>query len=547
MAQPKSELFAALTRKLLPDTALIDKRLQLSRDFQPNAPAGEGLNACRGWKPLREVLLRAINEQRPTLIYGDYDVDGAVATFLLHRFLRSRQVPGNYFLPSRLKHGYGLDREIVEQAVQHGYKTIIAVDCGIANAAEVGIALAAGVDVGIIDHHELRGEPPDAPCLNPHLEDSLAPYCAAGLVYQVLGALREERNEPAEPDEHELAGLATLADIVPLVPDNWILAHHGLRALPETCNLGLQQLIKVSRLHGLTRLTARQALFNLVPRLNAAGRIRNARMVVDLLDADSADRALDLALQLDRINEERKQIVDKATRSALIQASAEEREAAVAVYDPDWHIGVLGIAAARVAELLSMPAIVLTDSPKDKQLLSGSARSYGGFDIVRILGRCADTVEDFGGHAAAAGLHVRKERLAEFRQAWAKEVAAETPEEANLGQLCPVELHELNEQFERDMWQLAPFGPGYPAPTCVLSGCVVERASYMGRDKTHLNLQVTDGTRQVSIAGFSQSHLYDLVKPGAAIEPIVEIEPDNYNNRYSIMLRLLGLADQHAK
>jgi single-stranded-DNA-specific exonuclease len=540
---------AALTRKLLPESAALDFRLNLAAGTCLSAFADHSvLTTCQGWPAVRAVIQRAIREGRSTLVYGDYDVDGAVATFLLHRYLRSSDVPGNCFIPSRLKHGYGLDREVIEQAAAHGYQTLIAVDCGVANLEEVALAKASGLDVAIIDHHTCPEELPDAAVLNPHLEAELPPYCAAGLVFCVLHALRDEAGQLAEPDECELAALATLADIVPLEPHNWALAHHGMRGLAESPNRGLQQLIRVSHLHGLTRITARQVVFSLVPRLNAAGRIRNARIVLDLLGAETDDQALQLAVMLDGLNSERKQVADKVARAALLQAAQYEDQAGVALYAADWHIGVLGIAAARVAKLLDKPAIVLADSPLDADLLTGSARSNGTADIMELLRSCADTLNTFGGHGAAAGLALRREQLEAFRRAWA--AAAEqspVPEPADYSRLPRVSLHELTEQFEADIWRLSPFGASYPPPNCVLNDCTVARVSYMGQDKTHLNLVVTDGSRQVRLAGFNQSHLYNKLRVGTRVEPAVEIEADNYNNRYSILLRLTGLANQDAE
>lgn len=535
---------SALIHKLLPDTPDLERRLELARqDCLGVYSADKQISACQAWPAVSDVMRRAIAERRATLVYGDYDVDGTIATLLMHRYLRSCGVPGNFFIPSRMQHGYGLDRGVVEQAVAQGYRTLITVDCGVANVAEVGVARAAGLDVAILDHHSCPPELPDAPVLNPHLEEELPPYCAAGLVLGVLHAARAESGKLPEPDECELAALATLADIVPLEPHNWALAYHGIRALPETCNSGLQQLIRVSRLHGLTRLTARQIVFSLVPRLNAAGRLRNARIVLDLLAAPSDDQALKLAGLLDQLNSERKQIADRVVRAALLQAEGQGGSRAVAVYDPDWHIGVLGIVAARVAKLLSKPAVVLTDAPLNPAMLSGSARSEGASNVMGLLKSCAASVESFGGHSAAAGLQVRRERLAEFQSAWGQSAAVPAADKApDFGELPRVGLHEFTEQFEADIWRLSPFGPDFPAPRCVLSGCTVDRISYMGRDKTHLNLVVTDGSRQVRIAGFSQSHLYNALRPGTRVEPAVEIEADNYNNRYSILLRLLGLA-----
>lgn len=535
-----------LTRRLFADCSDLQERLALLDPSTISALVVEDLNRSVYWPEVQAVLQRAVAEQRSTLVYGDYDVDGVVATLLLHRWLRSHDVPGNVFLPSRLVHGYGLDQTVIDQAIGHGYQTLIAVDCGTANLSELRQATEAGLDVAVIDHHEPKHELPGVPLLNPHLEQDLPPYCAAGLVYAVLETLNGETNHPPEPDELELAGLATLADVVPLVPHNWALAHHGLRALPETSNLGLAELIKVASLHGLTRLTARQASFSLIPRLNAAGRMRSPRLMFDLLAAAEPQSARDQALLHDRMNDERRRTTQQVTRAALLQSTELDQCTGVALYDADWHIGVLGIAAARVAEQLGKPAVVLADAPGAGDLLSGSARSFGAHSVIAALAQCAAVLESYGGHAQAAGVRLRHGQLGAFRTAFAAAIEQDCRSpEADLAQppLPRVGLHELSQEFEADIWSLAPFGLGHPAPRCILADTAVQRASYMGRDKTHLNLIVTDGQRQSRLAGFHQSHLLHQLRPSQPISPVVEILPDNWNNRCSIMLRLLGLAD----
>lgn len=497
---------------------------------------------CAGWPAVREVILRAVTQRRPVLVYGDYDVDGAVSSFMLFRLLRSQGVPGNVFLPSRFKHGYGLDAATIEQALAQGYKTLLALDCGTANLAEVGLAAAGGMDVAIIDHHALKAELPPVPLLNPHLDSSLPPLCTAGLVYEVLRQLAVDGMPPAG-DELELAGLATIADVVPLEPHNWLLAHAALERLPQTQNAGLSELIKSSRLHGLNRLTAQQIAFQLVPRLNSGGRMRSARIVLDLLGAADVPEARRLAAEMERLNEQRKLEGDHVFRKAVLLSEGFSKDGAVALYGADWHIGVLGIVAARVAEHLRQPAIILADDPRDAGVLSGSARTAGGVNLIEALQQHADMLVSFGGHAQAAGVRISRDRLAEFQQAWSAISAppADSSTSGN-GRDCPeVALHELTAAFEHDLWRLAPFGEGYPAPQCVLTGCRVSRVSLMGRDRTHLSLTVTDGTREVRIAAFSQSHLEQRLRVGAKVKPLVEIDVDNWNNANTITLRLLAV------
>jgi single-stranded-DNA-specific exonuclease len=537
---------SALTRKLVPDSADLAARLKLSATPPSDDWARETLSNCSGWEGVRAVLKRVVDESIPTLVYSDYDVDGVTAAFLMYRWLRSRDVPGNVFLPSRKRHGYGLNMEIIKQAEAQGYGALIALDCGTANVAEIAAAQRAGLVCAVIDHHESHGELPAAPLLNPHLEQSLAPFCTAGLVYTLLAAIQNESGTTPVGDELELAGLATLADVVPLKPENWQLAHHGLRALPETLNFGLSALIKSSQLHGLTRLTARQARFSLVPRLNAAGRMRSAHIALDLLQAKDSQSAREMATLLEQLNDERRQSVDRVARDALLQASGLVPKSGVVLYGADWHVGVLGIVAARVAEQLSMPAVVLADDPTKQGMLAGSARTARDVDLVAAMSQCAEYLESHGGHAAAAGVKLRREQLESFREAWDKATAAAavvTAQDVITASYPRFAISELTQSFEDEIWRLAPFGTGFAAPRGVLSGVRLERMSLMGRDKTHLNLQVGDGERQLRVVGFNLSHLRQRLELGTSVSLAVEFEADNWNNRYSVMLMLVGIAD----
>jgi len=536
---------SALTRKLFPDSADLATRLKLSATPPSDAWARETLSGCSGWEGVRTVLKRVVDESIPTLVYSDYDVDGVTAAFLMHRWLRSRAVPGNVFLPSRQRHGYGLNMEIIKQAKAQGYGALIALDCGTANVAEIAAAQRAGLVCAVIDHHEPQDDLPAVPLLNPHLERSLAPFCTAGLVYTLLAAMQVELGTTPAGDELELAGLATLADVVPLTPENWQLAHHGLRALPETLNFGLSALIKSSQLHGLTQLTARQARFSLVPRLNAAGRMRSAHIALDLLQASDPQSAREVTALLEQLNNERKQCVDRVTREALLQASEQEPKNGAVLYGAGWHVGVLGIVAARVAEQLGMPTVILADDPTKQGMLAGSARTARDVDLVAALGKCAEDLDSHGGHAAAAGVKLRREQLESFREAWdnATAVAAVVTAQDVITSSCPrFVINELTKSFEDEIWRLAPFGTGFAAPRGVLRDVRVERVNLMGRDKTHLSLQVGDGERQLRVVGFNLSHLRQRLELGTRMSLAVEFEADNWNNRYSVMLMLVGIA-----
>src|SRR5690606_13869299 len=218
-------------------------------------------------------------------------------------------------------------------------------------------------------------------------------------------------------------------------------------------------------------------------------------------------------------------------------ALAFDESPSLVLYSPDWHVGVVGIVAARICEQFRRPAIVLTQSPQDGELLTGSARSYGGLSLVDSLAGCTDTLESFGGHAAAAGVKLRTEALDAFREQWADSVAnlLELPSDnvqpaspdTDWTSLPAIRITDISAALEDDLWTLAPFDELLPAPVCRLEGVHVGRCSYMGRERTHLNLVLTDGSRQVRVAGFNMSHLQPQLQAGTALTAVVELEPDN--------------------
>jgi single-stranded-DNA-specific exonuclease len=446
------------------------------------------------------------------------------------------------FLPSRFRHGYGLDAGVVGQALEQAYRVLISVDCGTSNVEEIAQAHAGGMEVAVIDHHALQETVPDAPMLNPHLEQGMPPLCTAALVYYALRDLQDAAPPAWFGDETELAGAAVIADVVPLVPENWWLAHQALSLLPETVNTGMAELVKASGLHGLTRLTGQQIAFQIVPRLNAAGRMQSARVVLDLLSAQEPQTARLLARQLDQLNVSRKAEADSVFRSALLQATRQGERQAIVLYDPSWHVGVLGIVAARVAEQMGKPAMVLADDPAGSGLLAGSVRTAGGVSAIESLGEVRDALFSFGGHAQAAGVRLTRDNLARFADEWAKAVGSARAPDAEAELPPGVQLGELTAGFEDDVWSLAPFGAGFPPPRAVIEGCRVSRTKLIGRDRTHLHLWMTDGEREVRLTAFNMSHLHSRLRIGQQVRPVVEIDTDNWNNRCGIVLRVVAIA-----
>lgn len=537
---------SGLIRRTCADPAGLDERARLaSSPALCTAELAARARTASAWPAVEDFLGRVIHDKLPTLVYGDYDNDGSISAYLMFAWLRDQGVPGNIFLPSRFKHGYGLDLATVRKAYGQGYRALLALDCGTADLEALAEAEASGLACAVLDHHQPKAELPACPLLNPHLDPVLSPLCTGGLCYSVLAAM----GASLRGDELQLSGLATIADLVPLEAPGWSLAHHALESLTNTPNLGLAELLKVSRLHGLSRITGRQVAFDLAPRLNAPGRLLSAKLVPDLLLSRDSQSARAQAMQIDELNSQRRDLGKRIGEEAAAQALAFPGSAALALYAQSWHPGVLGIVAAKIAGQFGRPAAILAPAPPGEpaggDLLSGSVRSAGGVDVVAALAASSAALVSFGGHAAAAGLKLRQDQLGAFRELWsaavAEQRAAPLAMEPPPAEAPAAGIEELTAAFEQDVWTLAPYGPGHPAPSFRLRGCRVLRASAMGADRTHVDLQLTDGVRQLRVAGFGQSHLLNQLTPGLAVEPLVEAEPDNWNNRVGIALRLLRL------
>ncbi len=581
---------SALARRLYNTTDDIEQRLSFGSDavFFCGQLGALYRERSQAWPALEAFLARLVAERPATLVYGDYDVDGSCSVFLLHRWLRSQNVPGNWFLPSRFSTGYGLEKGNLEKAIAHGYKALIALDCGTTSMEEIDLCRRAGMQVAVIDHHSPKAALPDALLFNPHTDPGLPMLCTAGLVFGALCALWAAGGsaEARYGDEIEAAGLATIADVAPLNPYGWAMAHHALKALPGTLNLGLAELQKVARLHGISRLTGRNIGFDIAPRMNAAGRMQHAKWIPELLLSRDHTTARELAQKIDRLNEDRKAVGKQVTEQAMRQALSFEGAAGLVLADSQWHPGVLGIAAARVAEQLGKPVMVLGAAPggaaangnpsgsRDSEaagralaeesggahnpaaepgdeLLSGSVRSALKLDLLPALHAAEGVLFSFGGHSAAAGVKVWRSRLPELRRIWDEALHAQIEALAKQTEYEPapeqdheypeVLLGELTAAFEEDVWRLSPSGPDWPAPRFVLRGLSVSRVSYMGADKTHLNLLLTDGTAELRVAGFNMSHLFFRLSPGLPVRPLVEVDADNWNNKIGISLRLIEL------
>lgn len=516
-----------------------------------------------------DCVLDALRQKNRIVLYGDYDVDGITSCALLARVLRKLGGHVGIFLPNRMDEGYGLSPDGVERCVAtHQPALLIAVDCGTSSTNEIARLAAAGVEVIVLDHHlpstvrEIENNPtlprshaPPLPVcralVNPKLASPDTPWfhlCSVGIVFKLCHALlkRTKDSAIAETSSVDLKGfldfvaVGTVADVVPLVGENRILARAGLEQLRRTQNLGLRELKRVGQVPDL--LTPYHIGFRIAPRLNAAGRLRDAMEALECLLTDDPARAAQLADSLDDHNRERQgveaQMLDEARALARQQLDSENNRVIVVARD-GWHIGVVGIVAARLMQEFYRPAIVIGVSDGEGK---GSCRSIEGFHIVDALRQCGGLLEKFGGHEMAAGLTIRADNVAHLRDqinAAARELLAEEALSRPVRVEATVALGDLNAELMSELQQLEPFGSGNPAPLLAATQlrCAAPPRA-VGKDGKHLKLWLGDHSAKVDAIGFNMAQ---HGVPEGALDAAFVPEWNEFQGQRKIQLKLKAI------
>ncbi len=474
------------------------------RFLQPSLEDLHDPMALRGMPEAIARLRQAIQRSERILIYGDYDVDGTSSVVLLIKAIELAGGSAGYYVPHRLKDGYGMRSEVLEAAATQGVSLIVSVDTGIRTAEVVRRANELGIDVIITDHHLPEEEiPPALAVLNPNQPGCGYPeknLCGAGVAFKLAHALIATLDWPPARVQRvaesllKLVAIATVADVVPLTGENRIIVKHGLSGLREVRNPGLRAILDVTGFSS-TAPSARQVAFQIAPRLNAAGRMDTARAVIDMFLTDDPARARELASRLHDQNAERRQ-VELEIRETCDQMEVDESAAALVYYAPDWHRGVLGIVANRLMERLHRPVFVVSLNPEDG-LAQGSGRSIRAFHLLEALESMPDLFVRFGGHAHAAGVTLDAGRVDEFRerfQAYAASRLSSDDLRPELHLDAVVELREIDERTVREIFALAPFGHGNPPPMLAATAVEIAGPPALWNGK-HLKMMVRQNGR----------------------------------------------------
>ena len=490
-------------------------------------------------------LCEAIQKHERIMVYGDYDVDGTTAVALMYSFLRTQTDNLIYYIPDRYTEGYGISAKGIDTAKEKGCSLVIALDCGIKAVEKMEYARSIGVDFIICDHHTPGDTIPNAVAvLNMKRKDCPYPFkelSGCGVGFKLVQAYAQRNG--IEPQQIyrllPLLAMSIASDIVPLTGENRILTFYGLRALNAHPSEGIRAIMQVAGIEGKT-VTMSDLVYKIGPRINAAGRIKSGAEAVRLLITDDADAALQFAQDIDSYNQDRRDFDSKTTDEALEQLAQDPLNATkhtTVVFSPEWHKGVVGIAASRLTETYYRPTIVLTAG--DDDIISGSARSVSDFDIYTAIDSCRDLLTNFGGHKFAAGLSMHRKDLPEFKRRFEEYVAAHiTPE-----QQCPtleveaeVELSDMNWKMFKILQCLEPFGPGNERPLFLCRHLINNRNTRAVSEGRHLHLDLTDRIVAMDGIAFGQGDKAVHLQNGKSVDICFYLEENSYRGRTTLQM-----------
>lgn len=507
-----------------------------------------------GMKEAVERIEQAKQQQERVRIYGDYDADGVSSTSLLCFAFSEYGLTYDYYIPHRMKEGYGLNKGAIEKAKQDGISLIVTVDTGISAYEEVQFAKELGIDIVVTDHHEPPELLPQAVAVvNPKQEHCPYPFkglAGVGVAFKLASALLKE----APMQLTGIVALGTIADLMPLEDENRILVMAGLQELRKGDQIGFKALAEVCSMN-IEELSATNIGFGIAPRINAAGRLEHAKKAVQLLTSQSEQEAMQLATELDFLNKERQLIVETMVQEAeqqwqqKIRIAEQEGKPAphvIVLAQKGWNVGVIGIVASKMLERYYKPVIVC-GIDVEKGTAKGSARSIDGFDLHAALTHCEELLEHYGGHQAAAGMTVTvpnlpllEKHLDELAVSWLTE--EDWTPKLNIDLSC--ELETITMDTIKQLSLLEPYGMGNPAPKVLIRNAKIAEKRAIGKDSKHLKLGIKDKGRSLDIIGFGMGDYAKQLQADQSIEVVGELTINEWN---SISKPQLLLADLHVQ
>lgn len=515
--------------------------------FRPN------LNALHDpflMKDMEKAVARvayAVDGGEKILVFGDYDVDGTTAVAVMYRFLKTIHPRCDFYIPHRYKEGYGVSRQGVDFAAENDFKLIISLDCGIKSVELVKYAKEKGIDFIICDHHMPDAELPLAVAIlnakQPGCQYPFKELCGCGVGLKLIQALCQHYKLPDDIwiDLLDLVAIAIAADIVPISGENRVLAYFGLKKVNANPSTGVKALMELSKMEGEVHVN--NLVFVIAPRVNAAGRMDDAKKAVQLFISENINEAKDLAEQLHSDNTDRREVDLTITEQAfsMIENDAEMllRKSTV-LHDGGWHKGVVGIVASRLIEKYYRPTIILTDSGEK---VAGSARSVLGFNVYEAIHQCKDLLENYGGHFYAAGLTMKKENLEAFSLRFEEVVASSITDEMLVPEItidAVVEFKDITEKFYGIICQMEPFGPENMRPVFIAKK-VYETGKSRIVKENHIKFDLMQHGITMDGIGFGLADKFDLLKPNHPIDVAFTLDENEWNGNKRLQIRVIEI------
>lgn len=487
--------------------------------FRPSLESFHDPFLMDGMETATHRLIKALTQNELITIYGDYDVDGTCATAILYLFLKELDANVEFYIPKRLTEGYGISKQAIENVKKRGTSLLISVDCGITAIEETEYANQLDIDVIICDHHKPKDILPNALAVL----DPLKPSCdypfkflsGAGIAFKLAQGLAERIGKRDLPLQYlDLAALAGTADIVPLTGENRIIVNEGIKRINQSPRPAIEALLEICHLQP-GNLNSGQIVFTIAPRINAVGRMGDAERAVQLLITKNKNDALDLVRILETENYERRKIDVNTFEDAIQMVDNTldlEKDFAIILHQEDWHPGVIGIVASRLVEKYYRPTIMLTTVDG---VAKGSARSIPNFDIYEALQKCEESIIQFGGHRAAAGLAIKFDKLSKFKEKFNAVVHASVSADDLLPEILidsPLDFSEITPKFLRVLDLFAPFGPGNMRPVFISENInVLGKPRIVGKNHLLCSFKQEGSDRVFDCIGFNMGDYYDIL------------------------------------
>ena len=499
-------------------------------------------------------IILAIQNHDSVLIYGDYDVDGVTAVSILVRFFRTMGLNADYYIPDRIEEGYGISDTAVEIIGRGDYDLIITVDCGITARLQVEAIQEncrtgdKPIDIIITDHHQSYEEliPKSLAVVDPHLSDCGYPFkhlCGAGIVLKLVQAIGIRMGSSDIYRKYlDLAALATIADIVDLNDENRIISKFGIEKMNLDCSLGIRALLNSAGVQP-GKIDSSRVSYTLAPRINAAGRMGDAKMAVVLFTTDDAEEARKISEQLEKTNILRQEVQDSIFEQAVGVIESDKsyiNDRIIVVQSNGWHHGVIGIVASKLVDRYHKPAFVLSI---DADMAVGSGRSVEGFNLFKCMEACSSLLVKFGGHAQAGGLTLPAEDLEAFKSrvnSYAAENLSESLLEPKLNINCMIDQSDINMETVKQLNLMEPFGQGNNMPVLLLKDVVIADKKLIGNGK-HLKLKLSINRQTVDAVYFGRGNLEKYIRIGDAVDIVFHMEINQWQNFEYLQIRILDM------